>query len=77
MPVARDPAVDIEVLLVEHRLLNEEITITGATPPVTIAPSATPVTPLEVRRIAGAGENVFRVLQRSLVWARPTSSAAA
>ncbi len=43
--------------------LNETVSVQVAPQPVTAAPSTIDVTPLEVRSVAGATENIFRVLQ--------------
>ena len=43
--------------------LNELVAVTAGATPATAAPSTIDVSPLEVRAVAGAGENIFRVLQ--------------
>jgi carboxypeptidase family protein/TonB-dependent receptor-like protein len=55
--------VEVELLLVSQSQFREQVTVTGAPGYATDAPPALPVSPLEVRSVAGAAENVFRVLQ--------------
>lgn len=43
--------------------LNESISVAAGAPPPDASPSTIDVSPLQVRAVAGAGENVFRVLQ--------------
>jgi hypothetical protein len=43
--------------------INEAVSVKGTTAPVAAGPSTIDVTPLEVRNVAGAAENIFRVLQ--------------
>ena len=53
----------VEILLVSRSQFSEEISVTGRTSAVQTPAAATPVSPLEVRSVAGAADNVFRVLQ--------------
>lgn len=57
-----EASVEIEVVLVARLQITEDITVTGTTAPVDVPVSTIEVTPLQVRTVAGAGENVFRVL---------------
>lgn len=43
--------------------LNETVSVQVAAQPATAAPSTIDLAPLEVRSVAGAGENIYRVLQ--------------
>jgi len=43
--------------------VEQDVTVTGDTPIAEVAPSNIELTPLEVRSVAGAGENIFRVVQ--------------
>ncbi len=58
---ARD-AVDTELTLVPRSVYSDSVDVV-APPPLTAAPSATPVAPTEVLRTPGALDNVFRTLQ--------------
>jgi hypothetical protein len=58
-----DRLLTIEVLLLRRGQFTEEVTVSGSTAPVARAPAAIEVSPLQVRSIAGAGDNIFRVLQ--------------
>jgi hypothetical protein len=53
----------LDITLQVARLANEDVTVTGDTTRIAVPPSTIEVTPLEVRSVAGAGENIFRVLQ--------------
>ena len=53
----------LDITLEVARLVNEDVTVKGDTTRVAVPPSTIEVTPLEVRSVAGAGENIFRVLQ--------------
>jgi hypothetical protein len=53
----------LDITLQVARLFNEDLTVTGDTSRVEVPPSTIDVTPLAVRSVAGAGENIFRVLQ--------------
>lgn len=55
--------VTVEVFLLNRSQFKEEVVVTGEQPPLVRPPSTIEVSPLEVRSIAGAAENVFRVLQ--------------
>lgn len=43
--------------------VEQDVTVTGGVTPAVAGPSSIDLTPVEVRSVAGAGENVFRVLQ--------------
>ncbi|MCX6538280.1 MAG: TonB-dependent receptor plug domain-containing protein [Acidobacteria bacterium] len=55
--------VTIEVLLLNRAQFKEEIVVIAGKTRDAQAPISTEVSPLEVRSVAGAAENVFRVLQ--------------
>lgn len=61
--VVGDAAVAIEVLLLDQTQFKEEVVVTGAYQPAAASPATIEVTPLQVRSIAGAAENVFKALQ--------------
>jgi hypothetical protein len=58
-----DQRKELDITLQVARLFNEDLTVTGDTARVEVPPSTIDVTPLAVRSVAGAGENIFRVLQ--------------
>ena len=53
----------LDITLQVARLANEDLTVKGDATRVDVPPSTIDVTPLAVRSVAGAGENIFRVLQ--------------
>jgi hypothetical protein len=55
--------VTVEVVLLSRTQVREEVTVSGATVPAAPSPATIDVSPLQVRTVAGAGENIFRVLQ--------------
>ncbi|HEX7486615.1 MAG TPA: TonB-dependent receptor [Vicinamibacterales bacterium] len=55
--------VAIEVVLFSTAQFKEEVTVSGATVPAAPSPATIELSPLQVRTVAGAGENVFKVLQ--------------
>jgi hypothetical protein len=55
--------VTIEVVLLSRTQFREEVTVSGATVPAAPSPAMIDVSPLQVRTVAGAGENIFKVLQ--------------
>lgn len=62
--VVGDSPVKVEVLLVNETQFKDEVVVTAPPEPAAAKPPSTiEVSPLEVRSIAGAAENVFRVLQ--------------
>jgi hypothetical protein len=58
-----DTTLQVEVLLLDQAQFREEVNVTAGPSPVVRPPSTIEVSPLEVRSVAGAAENVFRVLQ--------------
>ncbi len=58
-----DEPVSIEVLLLNRTQFKESVMVTAGNVPVATTPSVIEVSPLEVRSVAGAAENVFKVLQ--------------
>jgi hypothetical protein len=58
-----DQVVSIEVLLLGKSQFKESVNVTAGTVPMATTPSVIEVSPLEVRSVAGAAENVFKVLQ--------------
>jgi hypothetical protein len=58
-----EPAIQIEVLLLDQSQFSENVVVTAGATPIAVPPSTIAVSPLEVRSIAGAAENVFRALQ--------------
>ena len=58
-----DRRTELDITLQVARLANEDLTVKGDTTRVDVPPSTIDVTPLAVRSVAGAGENIFRVLQ--------------
>jgi hypothetical protein len=58
-----DRPLTIEVLLLPQAQFKEEVTVTGTPAPIARAPATIEVSPLQVRSIAGAADNIFRVLQ--------------
>ncbi len=57
-----DQPVAVEVLLLDEAQFREEVVVTAGMAPAVPSPSTIDVSPLEVRSVAGAGENVFRTL---------------
>jgi hypothetical protein len=55
--------VTVEVLLLNQAQFREDVVVSGATIPTAPSPSTIEVSPLQVRTVAGASENVFKVLQ--------------
>jgi hypothetical protein len=55
--------VTVEVLLLNRAQFKENVVVTAGTVPVAQSPSTIEVSPQQVRTVAGAGENVFKVLQ--------------
>lgn len=62
-PVAGEPSIAVEVLLVNQSQFKEQVSVSGRAASVEIPPATTPITPLEVRSVAGAVENIYRVVQ--------------
>ncbi len=60
---ATTASLPVEILLVSRSQFSEEVSVTGRTSAVQVPVAATAVSPLEVRSVAGAADNVFRVLQ--------------
>jgi len=58
-----DQPVTVEVLLLSQSQFKEDVTVTAGLKPVPVSPSAIDVSPLAVRSIAGAAENIFRTVQ--------------
>ena len=58
-----DQPVSVEVLLLSQSQFKEDVTVTAGLKPVPVSPSTTDVSPLAVRSIAGAAENIFRTVQ--------------
>jgi hypothetical protein len=58
-----DQPVRLEVLLFSRSQFKEDVVVTAEAKPVTVSPSAIDVSPLTVRSIAGAAENIFRTVQ--------------
>lgn len=61
--IVGDAAVAIEVLLLDQTQFKEDVVVTGAYEPAAASPATIEVSPLQVRSIAGAAENVFKALQ--------------
>ena len=61
--VVADRPLSVEVLLLRQEQFKEEVTVTGAAVPIARPPATIEVSPLQVRSIAGAADNIFRVLQ--------------
>lgn len=55
--------VTVEVLLLNRAQFKENVVVTAGTVPIAQSPSTIEVSPQQVRTVAGAGENVFKVLQ--------------
>jgi hypothetical protein len=56
--------VKIEVLLIRREQFKEDVVVTAGAPPAGgLSPAVVGVSPLQVRTVAGAAENVFKVLQ--------------
>jgi hypothetical protein len=58
-----DQPAAVEVLLLSQSQFREDVVVTAGMKPVPVSPSAIDVSPLAVRSIAGAAENVFRTVQ--------------
>ncbi len=58
-----DQPVSAEVLLISRSQFKEDVVVTAGVKPVPTAPSTIDVSPLAVRSIAGAAENIFRTIQ--------------
>jgi hypothetical protein len=58
-----DQPVTVEVLLLSRSQFKEDVVVTAGVKPVPTAPSTIDVSPLAVRSIAGAAENIFRTIQ--------------
>jgi outer membrane receptor protein involved in Fe transport len=56
----REVSITLEIKVAS---LNEAVSVKGTAAPVAAGSSTIDVTPLEVRNVAGAAENIFRVLQ--------------
>ncbi len=61
--VASAQPVTIEVVLLSRSQFKEEVTVSGTAPAMARPPATIEVSPLQVRSIAGAADNIFRVLQ--------------
>jgi len=57
-----DQPAAVEVLLLSQSQFKEDVVVTAGVKPVPVSPSAIEVSPLAVRSIAGAAENVFRTV---------------
>ncbi len=55
--------VTLEVTLLSSAQFTEEVTVSGAAVQAARAPATIELSPLQVRTVAGAGENIFKVLQ--------------
>ncbi len=55
--------VTLEVVLLSSAHYKEEVTVSGAAGRIAQAPATIELSPLQVRTVAGAGENIFKVLQ--------------
>jgi hypothetical protein len=55
--------VAVEILLLTKTRLNEVVTVTGTSVPASPPPVTIVGSPLEVRNVAGAWENIFKTLQ--------------
>ena len=55
--------VTLEVVLLSSAQFKEEVTVSGAAAQAAQAPATIELSPLQVRTVAGAGENIFKVLQ--------------
>ena len=55
--------VTLEVVLLNSAQFKEEVTVSGAAGQAAQAPATIELSPLQVRTVAGAGENIFKVLQ--------------
>ena len=58
-----DTVLALEVLLLDDAQFTEQVDVVGGANPIAAPPSTVDVSPQEVRSVAGAAENVFRVLQ--------------
>jgi hypothetical protein len=58
-----DQPAAVEVLLLSQSQFKEDVVVTAGVKPVPVSPSTIDVSPLAVRSIAGAAENVFRTVQ--------------
>jgi Carboxypeptidase regulatory-like domain/TonB-dependent Receptor Plug Domain len=55
--------VQLDITLRVDGRVDEDLTVNGQVTPSAVSPSTIELAPIEVRSVAGAGENVFRVLQ--------------
>ncbi len=60
--VAEQP-VTLEILLLSQSQFKEDVVVTAGLKPAPVSPSTIEVSPLAVRSIAGAAENIFRTVQ--------------
>ena len=58
-----DQPLRVEVLLLNQSQFTEDVVVTAGVRPVQASPSTIDVSPLAVRSIAGAAENIFRTVQ--------------
>jgi hypothetical protein len=58
-----DRRTELDITLQVARLANEDLTVKGDTARIDVPPSTIDLAPIAVRSVAGAGENIFRVLQ--------------
>lgn len=58
-----DQPVTVEILLLSQSQFREDVVVTAGVKPAPVSPSAIDVSPLAVRSIAGAAENIFRTVQ--------------
>jgi hypothetical protein len=61
--VVGDQPVTVEILLLSQSQFKENVVVTAEVKPVPASPSTIDVSPLAVRSIAGAAENIFRTVQ--------------
>ena len=61
--VVTDQPVSVEVLLLSQSQFKEDVVVTAGLKPAPVSPSTIDVSPLAVRSIAGAAENIFRTVQ--------------
>ncbi len=55
--------VTVEILLIDQAQFTEDVVVTAGLKPIAPSPSVIDVSPIEVRSVAGAAENIFRTLQ--------------
>jgi hypothetical protein len=58
-----DQPLTVEVLLLSQSQFKEDVVVTAGVKPAPVSPSTIDVSPLAVRSIAGAAENIFRTVQ--------------